>query len=120
MDRKYCYACNKKVEYTVKEKEIEAGYNGIKISYNGYEVTCNECKKIIYHKKYSDFNVRASNDAFRKEMGIISYYDVIRLLDSYGYKELDISENSYKILKKGLTPSKETSDKLKLKLGNTK
>jgi hypothetical protein len=70
--KNYCYYCDKDVEYTVEEKEINLNIKGIKVNYTAQIAYCNECGNEIYVPKLDDMNIKRANTEYRKNAGIIT------------------------------------------------
>jgi len=119
MNKHYCFKCRAKVDYTINEKEITSTYNGITISFNGKEVTCNSCGGLISIREITNENVRKGNAKYRDVLGIIKIEEIKEVLNMYniGYKPLanllGWSEVTIARYLKGLMPTKEYSDILK-------
>lgn len=115
----YCLKCRKNVDYTMNEKEITFTHRGTTISFEGKEVTCNECNAVISVREITNENIRKGNDKYRDALEIIKTEEIKELLRMYdiGYKPLAIllgwGEITIARYLKGLMPTKVYSDVLR-------
>ncbi|KXG74864.1 hypothetical protein AN618_21560 [Fervidicola ferrireducens] len=70
--KRYCYYCDKDVEYTVKEELIHDNIEGVEYSFVAKLAYCNGCGKEIYIAELDDENIRNANAEYKKKAGLTS------------------------------------------------
>ncbi|MGB9781868.1 MAG: type II TA system antitoxin MqsA family protein [Moorellaceae bacterium] len=117
--RRYCYYCDKEVEYRIVEKEVELEIKGVEVKYLARIAYCNECGNEIDVPELDDENIKRANLEYRKKAGIITVEEIQALLEKYdiGKKPLAAllgwGETTIERYFEGVTPLKIYSDELK-------
>jgi predicted HTH domain antitoxin len=70
--KRYCYYCDKEVEYKVIEKGIELKIKGVKVTCQGKIAYCNECGREIDVPVLDDENIK-NNSEYRKRLAATLY-----------------------------------------------
>lgn len=114
----FCITCDGEVEYTVFAERVETVVRGVKISYVEVTAKCPVCGDEIYVPEINDTNVQAREDAYRKEMHLITASEVREILDKYNIGAgplanlLGVGEVTINRYLLGQLPSREISEKL--------
>ncbi|OIQ11567.1 type II toxin-antitoxin system antitoxin SocA domain-containing protein [Neomoorella thermoacetica] len=117
--KRYCYYCDKEVEYNVIEKEIELEIKGVKVKYPAKIAYCNECGNEIDVPALDDENIQKANLEYRKKAGIITIEELQALLEKYNIGKKPLAallgwgETTIERYFDGITPLKIYSDELK-------
>lgn len=117
--KEYCFDCDKEVNVTVKEENIDMNIKGVNFSYLGNIAYCDECGKEVYIAELDEENIKTGNEKYREKLGVIKVCEIEDILLMYNVgkeplsKLLGWGEKTISRYCNGLMPSKEYSDRLK-------
>jgi uncharacterized phage-associated protein/uncharacterized Zn finger protein (UPF0148 family) len=117
--REYCYNCDDDKLIMIKEELISMKIKEVEFEFTGKVAYCKECGEEVYVSEIDDENVRKGNEKYREKLGIIQISEIEELLRKYNIGKKPLAKllgwGEVTIIRylKGLTPSKEYSEKLK-------
>jgi len=118
MTKVICPTCDKYVDYSVKEVEINEEIKGTKVVVKGHEAYCTECNSELYVGEVEDNNIDLIDKKYREIVGLIQIEEINEILQKYciGKKPLSSllgwGENTIIRYLDGNTPTKQYSDVL--------
>lgn len=117
--KEYCYNCDEDQPIIIKEELINMKIKEVAFEFIAKVAYCKECGEEVYVAKINDENVRKGNEKYREKLGIIQISEIEELLRKYNVGKKPLAKllgwGEVTIIRylKGLTPSKEYSEKLK-------
>lgn len=115
----YCYNCDDNKTIMIKEESIRMKIKETEFDFIGKVAYCKECGEEVYIAEIDDANVRKANEKYREKIDIIQTSEIEGLLRKYNIGKKPLAKllgwGEVTIIRylKGLTPSKEYSEKLK-------
>lgn len=68
--KRYCYWCDKDVDYRIVEKVATVEIRGVRVAYPAKIALCCECGKEIYVPEFDDANIESARRAYQEKVGV--------------------------------------------------
>lgn len=120
----YCIKCKKDVEFIERVEAMEIIIEGVKVLFIGKAAYCPACGESLFIDDIVDYNIDAAQEAYRKQMGLISRNEILLIMEKYNIKKRPLSmllgwgEITFTRFCSGSIPRKYYSDELKELLYN--
>lgn len=66
--KRYCYRCDKDVDFRVEEKPTTVEIRGVSVTYPAKIALCCECGKEIYVPEFDDANIENARRAYQEKV----------------------------------------------------
>ncbi len=114
----FCEECRNDVNYIETSVQMTGTIKEKVYHYAGKEAHCADCGSELFVPEFSDFNLRALYDVFRKENGLISLEKIREIPEKYAIGKRPLSlllgwgEQTFSRYAEGDIPTKQYSDTL--------
>lgn len=112
----FCEECRDDVTYSVDSVSMRSSLKGEEYNYSGERAVCKECGSEVYVAEIVDKNLKALNDAYRRQNGIISLEKILEIPQKYNIGKRPLSlllgwgEMTFTRYCNGDMPTKQYSD----------